>query len=410
MSVVPVDSMELQQSDSLTPSKKDVAEATAHSGNPRLVCQACGTDAFLVPACSLPEATLPPQKDEAEMEAEITAADASENRPKSSRSRIGRLFTDQYQNEQLVDHSEYVDRDTATDSFANYVFAIKHEKVISPEGLERKVGNLVLLSSPLAEAYHSVVKGFERRNLGPLIGRKTSIPEPYAALFYYHDEIADAAKRHGMGCYEDFEVFSKYYQDNILPEHNRIRLLLSEGMVLYEDLWAIYRPGDLVFGVQDYGEPSVNKLVNIKYQGENRLEGSASRSTNPGPSGGLQVPRMAVGHSWFIKWDNSSGTFGRQTKRWSISEYTGTREISSLCFYPLRYYKGGKQHEIETLLNNLGERGRKWRVLMCERPACFDYKGQASELSCKEDVHVSLYTSLPSGIWLTGFISWKNVL
>lgn len=383
MSVAPVDPMELQQSDSLTPSKQEVAETTAHSGNPGPVCQACGT-------------TLPPQKDKAEIEAEVKAADTSENKPKPPRSRIGRLFTDQHQNEQLVDYFEYVDRDAAADSVANYVFAIKHEKVISPEGLEKKVGNLILLSPPLADVYHSVVRGFKRLNLGPLIGRKTSIPEPYAALFYHYDDIADAAKRHGTGCYEDFEVFSKYYQDHILPEHNRIRLLLSEGLVLYEDLWALYRPGDLVFGVQEYGEPSVNKLMNIKYLGDHRIEGSVSRggvsrTANPRPPGGLPGPRVALGHSWFTKWDNSSGTFGRQTKSWQISEYTGTREISSLRFYPLRYYKGGKQHEIETLLTNLEERGRKWRVLMCERPACFDYKGQASELTCEEDVHVRLH-------------------
>ena len=75
------------------------------------------------------------------------------------------------------------------------------------------------------------------------MGRRTAtIAEPYASLFFYYDEISKAAENPEFACEEDFGVLAQYYSERILPEHDRIKALLAEGVVLYDDLWALFRP------------------------------------------------------------------------------------------------------------------------------------------------------------------------
>lgn len=354
----------------------------------KLVCQNCGAHTVSIIQLQLVGAIRAPET--ANTVTDSHSNDPGKTKPEGSDKvmkdeeanalnsiRIGRFIRDKNGVDQLVDYTDSDRGEPDHPNAGNFVFAIRSEFNWHREDLERPEESIVLLSPPLAKAYRSVVKDFAGTRLGRLGRRSATIPEPFAPLFFYYDRIAEAARSPEFACEEDFAVLAQYYSERILPEHDRIRASLAEGMVQYDDLWAIFRLGDPIFSMDECGEPCLQILIRTDYRQSSRYYDDESKRKN----------RM-VAETWHISWDHSTATFNRVIRARAIFPFSGIRPITSLPFYPINYYKGGSVNEIETLKTQLETRGHLWKKLMSQKSRCLKYTGPARKFSAREDEYV----------------------
>ncbi|KAH0545284.1 hypothetical protein FGG08_000583 [Glutinoglossum americanum] len=334
----------------------------------RLVCQNCGAHSFLTATSLLTDAVA--------SQGSNAIAEDKETKP-MKRTRIGRFITDKDGHEQLVEYTDSDKTDLDLPNAGDFVFAVRSEFNFHRTDLSRPEESLVLISPSLAKAYRSVIKASTGTRLGRLGRRTAEIPEPYAPLFFYYDEISKAVENPEFACEEDFGVLAKFYTGRILPEHDKIRALLAEDMVLYDDLWAIFRTGDLIYSLDECSEPCLHMLIRTEYRQSERWYNDPNKHQN----------RM-IAETWCIGWDHSTSTFNRVIKARAIRPFSGSRSITSLPFYPLKYYKGGSLEEINGLLTQVESRGRQWKELMSQKPRCLNYSGPARKFSEREDEYL----------------------
>jgi len=130
--------------------------------------------------------------------------------------------------------------------------------------------------------------------------------------------------------------------------------MVEERTIRHSYLWALFRPGDLVYSLDDFGEPQLHKLISI-------TQGS-----------------MAI-TMWSISWSISKKKFEREVTSRNIGFFDGECPVTSLSFYPLKYYKSGSAQEIEKLRASLESRGQRWKLLVSEPPLCKHYNGPARQ-------------------------------
>jgi hypothetical protein len=372
---------------------KDDQSSTLNGEATTPVCQNCGLHSLLtlqsVPTSSVPslrntnfQANSNDLGETGDEDGPVAIVGNAEMNPAKC-TRIGRFIKDKEGNKQLVDYEDSAKDDFNFENGEDFVIAISSAYNWSRPELGRPEESLILISPPLAKAYHSVVKDFAGTRLGRL-GRSTAnITEPYAPLFFYNDEIAKATRNPDFACEEDYAILAGYYSERILPEHDRIKTLLDEGVVQYDDLWALFRPGDLIYSLDEYSEPCLQMLIRTEYRERTR-----------GVERGRKKYNRLVAEMWHISWDHPTGTFGRAIFGRSILPFSGSRSITSLPFYPVKYYKRGALKDIAELQSRLETRGQQWRTLMSEAPRCLKYSGPARKYSAQENEYVSCENAL----------------
>src|SRR5262249_38035877 len=185
-----------------------------------------------------------------------------------SRSRIGRMVQGKYGRGDVVDLDEWEAPDAAP--LGKFAIVLKTQ-IIGQTPLGQPIESedeLVLKSPSLQELFHSVVTYYPRLGLD---GSDITIEHPYAPLFFYFDALCEAGERHpDPTCQEDFECLRRFYKKTIYPEHEIARKMVEEGMIRYPYLWALFRPGDLVYSLDDFGEPQLGKLITIAYDSRDK--------------------------------------------------------------------------------------------------------------------------------------------
>ncbi len=214
-----------------------------------------------------------------------------------------------------------------------------------------------------------------------LDGGQLSIESPYAPLFFYYDELSKFGEENPDDTYDnDMEALTHFYSSCMKPEGERIKRHLAEGSVLFEDLWALFRPGDMLYAVDESGEPCLQILIAVAFR---------EAQPSPGYSFSIVQSRRLAVDMWRIGWDNATGLFQRVTTTRSIRAFSGSRPITSLPFYPVVHYKGGDAEEIRALKDELQDRGSKWKGLVSQQASCKHYNGPAWNYSQLEKEHVS---------------------
>ena len=55
---------------------------------------------------------------------------------------------------------------------------------------------------------------------------------------------------------DDWNDFRKHFYDIYVgPSHNEVRASLDEANVRFDNLWAVFKPGDLLYTLDDFEEP-----------------------------------------------------------------------------------------------------------------------------------------------------------
>ena len=291
--------------------------------------------------------------------------------PSANLTGIGRITRDSDGKIKIVDEADW---EAPPDPVRDGSFAItlkKKTKGRTPWGqLIEGNDEITIISPPLQELFRSVVKYFP--GIG-LEGSNITFADPYAPLFFYFDGLHSATERNSdPKCKEDYDSLKRFYMNWVFHEHKKIQEVIEQGIIQYSCLWALFRPGDMIYGLDNMSQPCVYILVATSFREPEPYfsseEGFSSR----------RFHRLCA-DLWCITWDDASKKFQRFSTTRTIKSFSGGRPITSLPFYPLKYYKDGDQEEIDKLLDMLEKRGRDWKSLVSEPPSCKLYSGSAMD-------------------------------
>ena len=204
---------------------------------------------------------------------------------------------------------------------------------------------------------------------------------PAVASFY--NELESADSNSPLGLLKDARMFERATADlshllrvvrdtpGLEPYFNGIREMCDEAETIsFDYLWTIFPPGDLVLSrsfMTQYQIFIVKKATS--YISDVRRRGN---------------PRSYSIECWSYDWNGTE--FHRLPVQFTFDEFKGTKSISSLHCYPLKYYRGESEDENtnlgthdSTLREKLVKRGKRYRELCIksEGKQMFDYNGFA---------------------------------
>ncbi|PMD41741.1 P-loop containing nucleoside triphosphate hydrolase protein [Hyaloscypha variabilis F] len=163
-------------------------------------------------------------------------------------------------------------------------------------------------------------------------------PEPHRA-----DQIeleTDNAFQANMG---HFLAFQSFMDININPTRSEYRSLVEDQRVAnFEILWTLFEPGARVIEQNDYYIQAY--LVDSSFLTEQN-------------GIGIQVVDC-------VSWDYDGTYYGPKRKRFHIDSFPGTKRVSALPLYPIRFHNEIGHLSESQLLEALVSRGIKWRSLL----------------------------------------------
>lgn len=224
-----------------------------------------------------------------------------------------------------------------------------------------------------------------------------SFLEPYVPLYWSYDHIIQSgseADHPSQQDIKDLQSLRYWYERWVLPAHNQIRETIHSGFIAFSDLWALYRPGEMLYTQDDFEQPGLSIVIEARYEfAPMGHPGPAGPHGHPGPydpplppQAGLPGPPRASSfsvRSWHQAWEPSRQMFIKSLALTPMMIFDGSRRISDLGAYPVRFFGGGDKSQIGILQQNLENRGRRWKELFGpsvqhlyhEGPATMEHSG-----------------------------------
>lgn len=225
--------------------------------------------------------------------------------------------------------------------------------VISTSGEKEQV----LVKSPfLASLFEDVIK--RTGMMGMTMGSEgISFPEPYVPLYWCYSHIIQSGSEIEHSSEQDIKDLQSlryWYERWVLPAHDQTRETIHSGFISFDDLWALFRPGETVYTEDNFQQPELSIVTEVSYE--------FSDPPTPPQAGPMKASAFCVS-SWYQSWDPSRQMFVRELAMKTITSFEGSRRISDLEEYPVRFFAGGDEGQIETLQQRLEHRGRRWKDL-----------------------------------------------
>lgn len=206
-----------------------------------------------------------------------------------------------------------------------------------------------------------------------------SFPEPCVPLYWCYSEIiqsgsdTDCLKQQDT---KDLQSLRYWYEKWALPGHIQLRETIRSGFITFDDLWALYRPGETLCGRDKFEQSELSIVVDVQYR---------SVQMPPSPFREARTPHLPSANRfemeiWFQDWDLSRRVFVQSSAFKYVTNFAGSRHISSLELYPLRLFGGGDETKIQTLQRNLEQRGRRWEELVGPSAQHLYHEGPATAL------------------------------
>lgn len=191
--------------------------------------------------------------------------------------------------------------------------------------------------------------------------------EPYPTLFHHMDDVKREIDQLSN---QDADDHLKALLDvigYIDPVWNEAREEnFPNGLVSYNMIWKLFRPGDLVLREDEIGNLWLFVLIQATYS----IDASQSRYTEA-----IEEDKKAVFKTWSLTWNEADGCLMRKNNTiFSCADFSGQRHIKSLPVYPIRYQEDIKGENTEQFL---AKRGRKWWNLIAEPAICQQHSGLA---------------------------------
>jgi hypothetical protein len=193
---------------------------------------------------------------------------------------------------------------------------------------------LQINSQPLKDILAEIIGNYPGQSF---LTSDISIQFPAHCLYHYRPELkaAVADQEPGSEAAAHLPILLGFIDEHFADVIKERDNLGREGLITYENLWAIFRPGKLVLGSRN-GQPCVFELTNYAYQ--------------CGQCPGLQLNVQYV--------DYDGADFGKRGTSMLIPAFTGAQPISSLDALPLDMHR-----DPEGVKTMLVDRGRRWESL-----------------------------------------------
>ncbi|TDZ16480.1 ATPase family AAA domain-containing protein 3B [Colletotrichum orbiculare MAFF 240422] len=177
---------------------------------------------------------------------------------------------------------------------------------------------------------------------------------PPRSLYHYRRELAAAADglEPGSDGARHLPLLVGFINDQFRDTTKNVENLLEQGLISYEYLWTIFRPGTLVYATR-LSQPRVYRLCSFAY-----------------------VCGLRAGLQLGVEYVDFDGTeFGIRHETLEIPQFSGAVEISALNAMPL------ENHPFpDDVTSTLTERGKKWEALAGQN-FC-EYQGVALDGRC----------------------------
>ncbi|KAK8135621.1 hypothetical protein PG984_003561 [Apiospora sp. TS-2023a] len=211
-------------------------------------------------------------------------------------------------------------------------------------------------------------------------GDSIAFKEPFVPLYFSYDKVVAAATEELEQSPDAFDPKSLarlqcWYEKHVLASHVKLKETLKTGWVTFEDLWALFQPGELVYCIDNFKQPRLY----VTAATAERHNIPDDMDLPPLPLLGNLRKRRFIVDMWFMDWDASFQVFKRQKETRKIQSFNGSRRISDLEFYPMRFFDHGDQGSIDDLLAKLRQRGQVWKRLVSEEPVSMYHSGPAIE-------------------------------
>ncbi|KAH8726153.1 P-loop containing nucleoside triphosphate hydrolase protein [Phaeosphaeriaceae sp. PMI808] len=222
------------------------------------------------------------------------------------------------------------------DKTAKWALLVRNVKVYNDPRRVLSIHSIVVQSPLLKKLLATVLKGYPGVTVGL---NRLEFSGKFEPLIHRWSELEEAIRKLGDDT-EDKRTTKAHailLQDVLVKEFKSMidtsQDMKSKRVMTYEHLWTLFQPGATVFARQD-GQETAMTLVDTRY-------GQDAKG----------IPCFWLTCK-YVDWDG--GKFGTNKINLSISQYTGTRTISSLRLYPLEYH-----HEAAVLRERLLARGAK---------------------------------------------------
>ncbi|KAI9862802.1 MAG: hypothetical protein M1824_000932 [Vezdaea acicularis] len=228
-------------------------------------------------------------------------------------------------------------------------FALVSTRVYGVDGVYQST-NLEIKSRLIKKVLRKVIKYYPGQ---PVDTAQLTLSDPPKPLFHYRQELEDY--RHQKADEETkkhLDLLFKFVDSLLKTQVERFKDLAKRGLTSFGVVWMLFKPGDLVFTEKD-GQPCAYMIQKCE-----------SVSTFFGKY--WQLTCAAT---------NYNGTrIGRATETLTVRSFEGTRDITSLNVFPLKYHP--KEAQIK---HQLLERGK--RFVAMQGTHYMSYKGLAQELT-----------------------------
>ncbi|KAI1138061.1 P-loop containing nucleoside triphosphate hydrolase protein [Hypoxylon sp. FL0543] len=212
---------------------------------------------------------------------------------------------------------------------------------------------------------------------------------PYPFLYHYWDEIHAAYNQEGLSddARMHLKLLLKFMRKKMALDRERIQSMLKASSIEFSTLWAIFRPGDLVYSSVD-GHSRILRLESLAYE-ENKTIGKFAQ----------------IGCSYV---DYDGVQFGRATHGFKILQKLSFPaeqpcQVTSLPVFPTSYLNG-----INKIKQQLVERGG--RFLRIHGVQVKNYRGLARYLKDRPGNWYDPNENESPGSWLPYTESGRVVL
>ena len=163
-----------------------------------------------------------------------------------------------------------------------------------------------------------------------------TVDKPFRVLFHYRRELEEAGKEldWSSDAAQHLELLLDFIDEEFKDTIEESENLVEQGMINYEHLWTIFRPGTTIYAPV-FGQPRAFTLNNYSY------------SCNP--------PGLALGMDYV---DFDGDDMGTRSSSRLVPAFSGSQKISDLSAFPMEWHPAK-----EEVKQQLITRGRQWEQL-----------------------------------------------
>ncbi|MCJ1474957.1 hypothetical protein MMC13_003617 [Lambiella insularis] len=196
---------------------------------------------------------------------------------------------------------------------------------------------------------------------------------PFSPLYHYFHEMKARVSSEDSSpeLLEHFEIIERFIGQNLSKRYQEIRdSLTTDKSISFDDLWALYKPGDYVVIKDGLHQKLALVFTDIELKKHNRN----NEIQRPFPYYTIMA--------WCVVWIPSEKLFQRRSWKLKVARYPGKRRVLSLPVYPLHAVPEAERGK---LLAHLRDRGERWRTLISGPALCFMHTGPAFKSIARDE-------------------------